>query len=279
MWWSREDYNRMELIPPEFQDHAGPNGLALVRLHKNGKTDPGWGENTFMKNYLANRFVWHRAVNSSQYMGRAPFAFIMRSMSLICIDIDGKNGGLEEAAMLQDLGLLPPTLAESSKSENGYHLFYKTSEDQWHAGGGFAEFRDRIGFRAGIDIRATGCVYHWPNQRWNHLIIAELPDGMKKLLAQNQQQIDTARWTIIKTLEEGDVDTIAMKRDQLVEDLGKPMPAGRRNNTLFAIGSQLMLMQVPDWADLVKARAMAVGLDNQEVAKLLHNIDKYGANA
>ena len=277
MWWSEDEYNRNDLVPAELQEHAGPNGIAMVKLHANDKTDPGWGEKTFMKKYEQHLFTQQRVLSiSGRNMGRPPFAFVMRSLRLVCIDIDGKNGGLDHVGKL---GMLPYTLAETSKSGNGYHLYYKTSEDQWDAGTGFAEFRDRIGIQQGVDFRATGCVFHWPNQRWNNHPIEEFPQHLKDLLREKYAKAEATVAAITKTLDNGDSEEIAIMHENLIEDLAKPIPAGRRNNTLFAVGSQLMLAEVPDWQERVKSRAIAVGLDNQEVAKLLHNIDKYGANA
>ena len=53
------------------------------------------------------------------------------------------------------------------------------------------------------------------------------------------------------------------------------IPAGRRNNTLFAIGQQMKLAQVPDWDTHLHARAVAVGLDNTEADKLVANVRRY----
>ena len=62
--------------------------------------------------------------------------------------------------------MLPPTLAETSKSGDGYHLFYLVDEE-WDDEKGYGLLGDRIGIEQGVDIRATGCVYHHPQQRWN----------------------------------------------------------------------------------------------------------------
>ena len=51
---------------------------------------------------------------------------------------------------------------------------------------------------------------------------------------------------------------------------------GKRNNTLFAIGTKMKLAQVPNWGQLVHDRALEVGLDIEEADKLLNNIIKYG---
>ena len=276
MWWTTDEYKGTELVPGAFSGFMGPKGIAIVRAGSDGKTDPGWGEDKFMKYYEAGKFVTSKILTNSRYMNRPPFAFVMRSMKLVCIDIDGKNGGLQEVGKL---GMLPYTLAEISKSGNGYHLFYATSEDTWDTALGFAEFKDRIGIQQGVDFRATGCVFHWPSQKWNDRPVAELPQHLKDMLKSNYARAEAMVATITKTLENGDPDEILLLRDSLISDLGKPIPAGRRNNTLFAIGSQLMLAAVPDWENLVRSRAIAVKLDTDEVDKLIRNIDKYGANA
>ena len=67
-----------------------------------------------------------------------------------------------------------------------------------------------------------------------------------------------------------------MMHDTMITDLNKQIPAGRRNTTLFAIGSQMMQAQIPGWPRLVHDRALALGLDIEEADKLLHNIKKYG---
>lgn len=65
--------------------------------------------------------------------------------------------------------------------------------------------------------------------------------------------------------------------DALITDLNKPIPAGRRNTTLFAIGSQMYMAQVPGWKQLVHARALVLGLGINESDKLIANIEKYAA--
>lgn len=64
-------------------------------------------------------------------------------------------------------------------------------------------------------------------------------------------------------------------QDQLLVDLNKPIPAGRRNTTLFAIGQQMKLAAVPDWDKHLHARAVAVGLDVMEADKLVANVTRY----
>ena len=63
--------------------------------------------------------------------------------------------------------------------------------------------------------------------------------------------------------------------DELFERLKKPIPAGKRNNTLFAIGSEMKTAGVPDWDIRIGARAEELGLDADEVTKLVSNIETY----
>lgn len=272
MWWESDTFNRVDQIPPEFAEFEGPEGIAVVRAYSNGKTDPGWGGEKFMQNYTTRMFKTYRAVTNMDVNKRPPFAFIMRSMRLVCIDIDGKNGGLEHVGRL---GMLPYTLAETSKSDNGYHLFYST-EEEWDEAEGFAPFKDRIGIQQGVDLRVTGCVFHHTNQRWNHRPVAPLPDHLIEMLVTRQQKELATVSAIAMTLDTGDEEEIAIMQSTLVDDLAKPIPAGRRNNTLFAIGNQMKLAEVPDWQKLVRERAEAVGLDYDERVKLVANIEKYG---
>lgn len=270
-WWRTDTYDRALDVPKQFEWAAGPNGVAMVPAWPDGKTGPGWGADQFMANYTRNRFD-RRRVLPGYVKGKHNFAFVMRSMKLVCIDIDGKNGGLEHALRL---GMLPLTLAETSKSGDGYHLFYLTSKDVWSQHDGFAMFGDRIGIQQGVDFRGTGCVFHHPQQRWNNRNPVELPGHIVQMLVKKQQSADAQIAAIIKTLDAGDEDEVLIMQDALIADLAKPIPAGRRNTTLFAIGSQMFLAGTPGWEKLVRDRAQDVGLDADEIDKLVRNIAKY----
>src|SRR6476660_1446540 len=113
-WWMTDDYSEDLAAPDVIRAQAGPKGLALVKAWPSGVTDPGWGlhppKNStegFMPRYMRGEFNERRVLHGYAKDLWA-FAFIMRSLRLVCIDIDGKNGGLEHA---KKLGLLPPTLA------------------------------------------------------------------------------------------------------------------------------------------------------------------------
>jgi hypothetical protein len=277
-WWRTDTYAEAIAVPVgQLEPHAGPKGIALVRAWKDGTTDPGWGliakegKPAFMERYTKGAFKMTPILFGFD-QGRHAFAFVMRSMRVVCIDIDGKNGGLEFASQL---GSLPPTLSETSKGGDGYHLFYATSEDEWDDTTGFSMFADRIAIKQGVDIRATGCVYHYPQQRWNSRAIAELPDHLKLTLIQHRQKAAAQAAAIVATIEGQDSTEVLLMQDQLLVDLNKPIPAGRRNTTLFAIGQQMKLAAVPDWEKHLHARAVAVGLDVLEADKLVANVTRY----
>jgi hypothetical protein len=264
-------YNQMQLIDDQIFKYAAAEGPALVKVWKEGKTDPGWGMPSFMEKYSKGHFRPAPTLAGAEARKWA-FAVVMRSVRLVCIDIDGKNGGLTHAGKL---GMLPLTLAETSKSGDGYHLFYATSEDEWGPEG-FAMFSDRIGLEQGVDLRATGCVYHYPQQRWNGRTIAELPRHLKDRLHTHIQKSAAQVDFIIKLLDAGDPEEVLLMQTTLEDDLAKPIPAGRRNNTLFAIGTKLKLANVAGWEDKLFDRAVAVGLDRAEATKLVNNVHKYG---
>lgn len=276
-WWRTDTYSKSEEVPKQFDWASGPNGVALVRAWPNGTTDEGWGlagkngKPGFMDRYAKGQFDRRRTLMGYQ-TGRWNFAFIMRSMKMVCIDIDGKNGGLEHAGKL---GMLPLTLAETSKSGDGFHLFYLTNSDVWSTDYGFAMFNDRIGIQQGVDIRATGCVYHYPTQRWNDRHPVELPAHIATMLHKKQQSADAQIAVITKVLDAGDSTEVLLMQDSLLTDLAKPIQPGRRNTTLFAIGQQMKLAGVTDWEDHIFKRGQAVGLATDELNKLIANIQRY----
>lgn len=252
---------------------AGPLGLAYVEVFKDGTTAPGWGGKTFMDKYRRRGFDARRAVTVFAKK-QTPYALVMRSVSAICIDIDGKNGGIESAAALN----LPPTMAETSKSGTGFHLFYLVP-DTWNPTFGFDRLRDRIGWRTGIDIRATGCVYHYPSQRWNTRGMAALPDHLLLDLEQARDELAARaeHITMLRTSTDPDDQMEFLIMQSTIQSrLDAPIPAGKRNNTLFAIGAEMMLAGITGWSEQVFNRAVALGLDDAEAEKLVGNIERYG---
>lgn len=276
-WWMTDKYVGDQAVPPQFNTLVGPQGLALVRAWPDGRTSEGWGlrppkgsAEGFMPRYKRGEFNPRRSLHGYE-KGRWNFAFVMRALRLVCIDIDGKNGGLEHA---KRLGILPPTLAETSRSGDGFHLFY-TVEDTWDDEVGFAKLGDRIGLEQGVDVRATGCVYHYPQQRWNRRHPVPLPEHLYELLTARDQKIASSKERISKVLNSNDDMEVLMLHDELVSDLAKPIPTGKRNNTLFAIGTQLHEAQVPDWEDKLADRASELGLEDDESDKIIENIKRY----
>lgn len=244
-----------------------------MQCYDDGTTAPGWGGKTFIDKYRKRGFASRRA-QAVFDKHKTPFALVMRSVSMICLDIDGKNGGVESATALN----LPPTMAETSKSGNGYHLFYLV-DDTWNPTFGFERLRDRIGWRTGIDIRSVGCVYHYPSQRWNMLRPAPIPEGI--LVDLEQSRDDTAaRAEYITTLrtstDPDDQMEFLMMQTSIQSKLTAPIPAGKRNNTLFAIGTEMKLAQIAGWQEQVYNRAVDLGLADDEAEKLIKNIDRYG---
>lgn len=276
-WWQSDNYAGEYDVPVVFANYTGPKGVGLVKVWPSGETAKGWGlkppegsNDGFMPRYMRGEFLDRRVLYGYE-RDKWAFAFIMRSLKLVCLDIDGKNGGLEHA---KKLGLLPPTLAETSKSGDGYHLFYLV-DDEWDPKLGFAFLGDRIGIEQGVDFRGTGCVYHHKQQRWNNREVAMLPDHLIQVLQARDQKAAASNQRVTKILDSQDEVEILMLQDELTSELKKDIPPGKRNNTLYAIGSQMCFAGVPDWEDKLTTRATELGLDNDESDKLVANIKKY----
>jgi Bifunctional DNA primase/polymerase, N-terminal len=269
-WWKTENYRLPEALPEQILGYTGPHGFALVRAWPDGRTDPGWGGDTFVDCYSKGNFNARRVLFGYE-RDKWAFAIIMRSMRLVCIDIDGKNGGYDSAKKL----MFPPTLAETSKSGDGYHLFYDVPDDVWDDELGFAKLGDRIGFEQGVDFRGTGCVYHHKQQLWNDRPVAPLPKHLYERLTQKQQKIAAVHARISSVLESNDDLEVMMMHDEILGRLAKPIPQGKRNNTLFAIGSEMQAAGIPEWDTKLYTRATEVGLDSDEIQKLIDNIGKY----
>ena len=279
-WYEMDKYEdssavsqKMRELPATF---LGPKGLALVKAYRTGETQKGWGLNPpkdstegFMPRYERGEFLERRALHRFEH-DNEPFAFVLRAMRMVAVDIDGKNGGLE---FVKELGLLPPTLAETSKSGTGYHLFYSTPES-WDPVVGFADVSDSIGIVQGVDIRNVGCIYHYPQQRWNDREVVPVPPGLWNKLTEKLVQRQQAAAQIQSAVEQGDDLEVMMLQDSLVDELNKPLKSGNRNSHLFAIGNKMRQAQVRDWNVKVHARALEVGLPVEEADRLVSNIAK-----
>lgn len=255
-WWrAAKQYADAEPIP----DALAAYEPDVVRAYADrSETQPGWG----VHEYLDNR---HLFAPARQDLTR-PFGVVMRSIPGLCVDIDGKNGGTsaETANALQALGLADtPTLAERSKSGNGYHLFYAVA-DEWRtdpARPGFALFADRIGVLMGVDIKAVTLVFHHPHQRWNALPVADLPEAFASLLATNQRRrADPA-------LPASPQARLAALRS--LARLRWPVEDGSRNTTLWGIAKDLYRSGFPEWESLIEWAADQCGLSDRETATVL----------
>lgn len=278
-WWTTDRYDDDTALPSSFTDWQGPQGVALVKTWPSGKTDQGWGlqpppgsTEGFIPRYNRGEFNSRRVIYGFK-LEKWTFAIVMRSLRMVCVDIDGKNGGDKGAQLL---GPLPPTLAETSKSGNGYHLFYSLEED-WDFSRGYATLGDRIGIEVGVDIRATGCVYHHLQQRWNRREIAPLPSYLQELLVSREQKVTAAAERITAIIQNNDDLEVLMLHDEILSDLAKPIPAGKRNITLFAIGNKMRQAGIESWDTKLSARADEVGLGPDETLKLVQNIERYGS--
>ena len=280
-WWETDTYTVDAILPPQILDDPslmGSQGAALVRAYENGSTQSGWGltppkgsTEGFMPRYERGEFLPRRTEHGYDKDKHAA-ALVMRSLRLVCVDIDGKNGGLEHAA---SLGALPLTLAETSKSGNGYHLFYAVPEE-WSETEGFGLLTDAVGIVTGVDIRAIGCVYHYPTQRWNERAIAQIPDWfLDKLLERKARRaVFSAQVMNLDTLDETE---ILIMKSELLDELAKPIPAGKRNATLFAIGHKLKAAGVENWEGHLTSRADDLGLSSDESDRIVQNVGRYAA--
>jgi len=222
-----------------------------------------------MSLWAKERFKPERSLNRYYDQG-LPFGIVMRSIPYLCCDIDGKNGGIQTSRILA----LPRTLAERSKSGNGFHIFYRIPESVWDPAVGYAEFPDVNGLLPGIDIRATGIVYHYPTQWWNTEEIAPLPMNLRKLL---EQRVQTQRAIEARKEEVNSMDPVdlAMAQADVLDRLAGPIDKGRRNTALFAIGCELRRLQVQDWQDKLIVRGEEIGLSRTEVSVIVRHVIQY----
>lgn len=269
-------------LPYEFFKLSGPHGPALVRVFGDGKTEPGWGLQPpehnvgFMVNYVNDSFWERPRVRAFMDKRPKPYAIIMRSVNIIALDIDRhlSDGGADGFIAASKLKL-PPTLAETSKSGTGRHLFYATNET-WDTETGFGAWDDVIGLVPGVDVRAVGCMYRYPQQLWNDVPIAPVPDTITELLTKRRERKQfTAQLIAAAAAADPDDEEALIMHDALIQELAKPIPVGKRNATLFAIGTKLHQAGVPDWDKHLEERAADLGIDAEESAKIITNITKY----
>lgn len=287
-WWMEKERFDRDTEVPFPGDVIGPKGPACVAVYGDGRTQPGWGlaypnsspkagQPNFMPRYNRGEFAARVAV-ANYRKKQSPFAFVMRSLQMICVDIDGKNGGFDSTLRLGDL---PVTLAETSKSGNGVHLFYRTDEP-WDENTGYGLFSDHIGLVQGIDLRATGCVFHYPTQLWNNEELAPIPDQLRELLtakAERRRSINRTKalGLVQTTQEDPEMTELAqmLTNAEFEEELKRPLMSGGRNNALFALGAKARQANIEDWQTKIADKAIEVGLDTAEIEKLIRNIENY----
>jgi hypothetical protein len=266
--WYEDDrqYVINKPIPLEFEEYGT---LSLIRVYSKGGTETGWGAKDWAEQREAGRFDPDRSVRYFEKY-QQPFAFVMRSIPFVCIDVDGKNNGQAFTNMLQ----LPETLAERSKSGNGWHLIYRVPGAAFDSKRGFAEMEDHNGVLPGIDVRGTGAMFHYPNQQWNRTKAADLPMSLYALLENAQRIRHNARLTAGGTLGLSE-DELVIVHDRLATQLAMRAPVGTRNQRLYAIGTQMFASNYPDWEMQIRLRGEQLGLDVDEVEQILENIIKY----
>ena len=263
-WYRGSDQYTRDTPLEDFEGRTGSHGVALVRVYGE-KTQPGWGRALFMRNYTRGFFDPSRIPEGSS------FALVMRSLRLLCVDIDGKNDGYKEAAKLN----LPPTLAETSKSGNGHHLFY-AYPDTWDETDGYAGQPDRVGMWPGIDIKSSGVVFHHPHQLWNEEPIADLPVDVWDMLQKRNKRDALLRVTPSQAREMADED-LKFKRDLLLIELGKSRTDGR-DTSLWRIGASLLNLGVDEkyMAEKILAAGLRWGVDRGTITnKIIPNIISY----
>lgn len=262
-------------LPPAVYEASGPKGPALVSVFKEGKTTTGWGPATFMECYDSGKFRPDSRVLAAQQKQR-PFALVMRSVSLIAVDIDRhlEDGGADGFVAARKLGL-PATLAQTSRSGKGRHLLYAV-DDSWDSQLGFARFDDAIAIAPGVDVRAVGCIYRHATQRWNSEEIAPAPESILELLQarKEKREVAAALLSYAASVPPDSVEALII-HDSLLSELAKPIPVGKRNSTLFAIGAKMYAAGVPGWEQALMDRAHEIGIDQNEAAQIVRNVTKY----
>ncbi|QKY80360.1 DNA primase/polymerase [Microbacterium phage Pabst] len=270
MQWfeDNEQYINDEPVATQIQAEHGDK-LDLVRLYPNGKTQAGWNAKEYMDNHKRGAFAPRRALRFFNKYDM-PFGMLMRSVPLVGIDIDGKNGGIETSNALR----LTRSLAETSRSGNGYHVIYSVPFTQWHDQRGYDELPDIIGLLPGVDIKGTGLLFHHSTQKWNNLQIAPLPQKLFELISGARDARRLRRLSRVDTFDM-DPDDLVIAHDQLKTELAGRFTPGGRNQKLFAIGSQMRAAAYENWEQALYDRGEQIGLDLDEVTSIIRNIEAY----
>ncbi|QGH78643.1 DNA primase/polymerase [Microbacterium phage Wesak] len=265
----QKQYTETEPVAPEITQSYDKT-LDLIRLYPNGKTQSGWNVKEYMENHDRGAFKPRRALKYYDRYGM-PFGMVMRSVPLVGIDIDGKNGGVETSGALR----LTRSLAETSKSGNGYHVVYSVPYTQWHETRGYDELPDIIGLLPGVDIKGTGILFHFPSQKWNKLPIAPLPQSLFELISNARDSRRLRRLSRATSKTDIDPDDLVIIHDQLKTELNGRFVKGGRNQKLFAIGAQMRTAGYPNWEQALYDRGLEIGLDLDEITSVINNIESY----
>lgn len=241
--------------------------LSLIRVYGSGKTQPGWGNKNFLTNLNKGAFDPTRALRLYEKYHQ-PFAFVMRSVPYVCVDVDGKNGGIETSNALR----LTRTAAELSKSQSGYHIVYELPLSVWDPLYGYNQFPDFNGLIPGVDIRGVGAMFHFHNQRWNNLEPAPIPESLAKLIG---KATEIRRLTRARKVKDMDPEDLAIMHDEMKMKLLKPIPKGQRNATLYKLGARMCMANYPAWDVELMKRGEQLGLDEQELVEIIQHIERY----
>jgi len=242
---------------------------SLVKVNSDGTTQKGWGQDDFVRNQEAGHFPVEKSLRLFARYGQ-PYGIVMRSLPMLCTDIDGKNGGIGTSRVLN----LPRTLAERSKGGNGYHLFYSIPYTLWDPVYGYNEIPDIIGLIPGVDIKGTGIVFHYPNQMSNLLDVAPLPPSLHSLVSRAREIRHHARVTRADA-ENLDDEEKAILWDSLLTKLNARFAAGNSNNSLYKIGARMFSADYPDWQAEIARRGREIGKDEREISEIIKNIENY----
>lgn len=256
-WW-RDDRQYVDSSPLAGLLAFRPD-VVRAYVHRR-QTQRGWGAS----DYLENR---HSFALDSQDL-TVPFGIVMRSIPVLGVDVDAKNGGTSTGTerALAALGLASvPTLAELSRSGSGYHLYYSLA-DVWSDDPqrpGYVRVADRIGFLGGVDIKAETLMYHYPHQRWNERGVAAAPPLLLRALSARSRRASAP-----PSPSSVEARVAALRG---LARLSLPIEVGRRNTTLWGIAKDLYRGGFPEWETVIESAADGCGLSDSETSVLLHS--------
>jgi hypothetical protein len=211
-------------------------------------------------------------------------ALLMKSINVLCVDIDGKNGGMDN---LHKLGYLPPTLAEISRSGTGYHLYYSLTDAQNST---FSmDFAGKSALATGVDIKTQGLVFQAvatsKHQMYNARQLSLIPDSLANLVELNTIKKQKARvfFKSPQGLKELEKKRQAQPKDEWDwSSLGtpcsgyclSPIPQGMRNDSLYTFGLAKMANGETDWEKHMGHAARKSNIPNDELGVLVGQVKR-----